>query len=64
MPNGGPVTAHPWDTGLTIILDDSVQEYFAPDIEAYCSILLNRLMPVFNDVKSVYQEAGLFNAFG
>ncbi|MGI4828833.1 MAG: hypothetical protein ACRYFU_11685 [Janthinobacterium lividum] len=54
---GDDMTAHLWDTGLTLAFDSSVGEYFAPDIEAYCDILLGRIMPIFNEADSVYREA-------
>jgi hypothetical protein len=46
------------EPGVGLFFDYSVQQYFSPDIEAFCDILLRRLIPVFDDVEAEQQRAG------
>lgn len=42
---------------LEIAFGHWVYEYFAPDIDGYCDILLNRIDPIFDDVKGEQERA-------
>lgn len=35
---------------LSIWIDDWVYQYFAPEVQSYCDILLNRITPIFDDL--------------
>lgn len=45
------------ESQLSIAFGGWVYRYFAPDIESYCDILLNRINPVFDDVEGEQQRA-------
>ena len=35
---------------LSIWIDDWIYQYFAPEVQSYCDILLNRITPIFDDL--------------
>lgn len=45
------------DDELEITFGQWVYQYFAPDIHGYCDILLNRIDPIFHDVKGEQERA-------